>query len=972
MKTKERAGRIAGLFLALVMSVTSCYDDSALVERVTQLEYNLEALQLTLTEELNALNALMKESIYIKTCTKNDDGSYALVLSSGDKFTVYPDQSLESVVTYISMSGTKYWAYYDENGKAQLIYDSEGLRIPISIVPKVVLEDGVNYLVFGTERFPLSGNSVFSDYELHMDEQGDVTAATFTFGDDLTFTIPVGNGNGVRFVYQDIDQFITLNEQFVSYGRTEDVMIQLTGVVDYVWKEPKGWTVDEYEDEYGYTYLSITAPSKEDIETGKAVENGVLKVVSVLEGNGAGVSRLEVTANPFKKMTLSAGTAAVDICFGLQKYAYGVCTEATFDEAAIIAKAEEMLTTSSTAAGYGMASAAIEVSMKTLYGSEMTPGEEYVFWALPAVYSEEEGFDFLEGTIQVKNFVYTTLLFELDQESVTFRDATVKMDLKGASEYYGGIFAKSEAGEGTSLFSNIIPYINGGEIAPKTAPMSYEGSAFAFAGASLVAEPNTAYVVWLIVPEKGQTQFEESDVRYYEFTTDQLSSGSSVAVAVENLAPGYVDAKATLKAEGAELIFYSFLKSTTAAGYNTEELKVKYLLENGQYARSNQVEAVTDGETKLDPGVKMTLFALAVDPDGSYGAVKVETFTTKTITYNSDLAVSLEVAVNEPNNLVVNVSSASEGVDYIYWIGKTSESFWTSSSTLGGTEAKASKYMFLNPDNSRFVRTASNYPIADGKVVFDDLALKADYVLVVMARKEIGSEMSYSSAKVLKFTTKSMSLGTIVTQEGNPTAWEAAKPTITWLPEKFTAPAGMMTATMAYQFEKPVGVSLTYYVMTGTESYFNDGDEETVIPMDDLIISIVEMSNEAEDANRVIQNFDSWIYPDDYMFTHYSHGFSMYGHGVIFPDQAAHDAICDCGGCKTGTITVNKVENLPWEQKAYYYSDCPLEFMSDAVGTAAGIDKVYVTCRDAEGNFYEPYIIDVPFEHFENANSRDE
>ena len=57
MKRIGRLGRLTGVFLALVMAVTSCYDDSALVERVTQLEYNLEALQLTLTEELNALNA---------------------------------------------------------------------------------------------------------------------------------------------------------------------------------------------------------------------------------------------------------------------------------------------------------------------------------------------------------------------------------------------------------------------------------------------------------------------------------------------------------------------------------------------------------------------------------------------------------------------------------------------------------------------------------------------------------------------------------------------------------------------------------------------------------------------------------------------------------------------------------------------------------------------------------------------------
>ena len=228
MKLTERMGRLAGAILAIAMAVTSCYDDSALVERVTQLEYDLEALQLTLTEELNALNALMDENIFIKSCEANDDGSYDLTLSSGAKFTVYPDQSLESVVTYISMSGTKYWAYYDENGKAQLIYDSENARIPITTVPKIVLEDGVNYLVFGSERYPLSGNSVFSAYEIHKDEQGNVIAATFTFGDDMKFTIPVGNGNGVRFVYQNIESVIMSVVQMLVFNLAMNSVLKPT------------------------------------------------------------------------------------------------------------------------------------------------------------------------------------------------------------------------------------------------------------------------------------------------------------------------------------------------------------------------------------------------------------------------------------------------------------------------------------------------------------------------------------------------------------------------------------------------------------------------------------------------------------------------------------------------------------------------------------------------------------------------
>ena len=52
----------------------------------------------------------------------------------------------------------------------------------------------------------------------------------------------------------------------------------------------------------------------------------------------------------------------------------------------------------------------------------------------------------------------------------------------------------------------------------------------------------------------------------------------------------------------------------------------------------------------------------------------------------------------------------------------------------------------------------------------------------------------------------------------------------------------------------------------------------------------------------------------------------------------------------------------------------PIEFRQPQAiaSTQEVIDKVFVVCQDTDGNCYEPFVIDVPVEYFQNAGGRDE
>lgn len=960
------------LAMACPMAV-SCYDDSELREQIDLIIDELAALEEKLNAEVAALQNMLRGKLMITEVSRDAaTGITTVTLSNGSKLELLPEKDLKSMITYITLAdGVDYWAYINGEGKKELFYDKNDKPIPVAAdVPEVVVIDGDTYLVIGGVQYPLSGNSVFSDYELITDElTGDVYAVTFTFGDDMTFTVTVDGACGFHFVAPTggFGQNVIIQDYFIANGTTDNVQIDARGVVDYVLQIPDGWRVKEIEDIYmGTRYFQVTAPKKELVESGVAAADGDLKVVAVLEGGKATVSKLFVTTEPFKAMGVSYGKADVKMYNGLQKFVYGVCPVAEYDEAAILEVAEGLLTAYEYPLGYGVSTADLAgFDLNELVENPLVAGQEYVFWALPAMYymtADDAGYYVAEGTFENVNFVHASVQFEIS--NVSFRDAQLTMALDGVTSFYVDVVpAESYALE------YILSDLNSpGLYEAKTSPMTYEGSVFSLTGVQ--GEQATAYVAWIAVAKDGE--YTASDVIAVEFSTLNLTPGGNVNVTVEEENVQAVEISASLSAAGAETIYYQFLKASEAKNYADDAAKATYLFEKGKSVKAETAEVkASESVSKMAPETDYVLFAVASDPDGKYGTVLTKEYKTTALQYN-DLIIDFELLVNDPGNVVLGIKS--EGAeDYLYWVGKVSDNTWKSSNYLGGSAEKAQVFMYLNQTHSRLQTAMSSYPVVDGKITMTDLQMSVDYVIVAMAKDKSGL---YSKAYTYFFNPRPVAIGTMV--PATDAKWEAAKPAVTFLPEKFYAAAGQMPGSYAYTVVIPQG--FTGYILAGTDSYLNDGNDELVMSSEDKIVKIMQMANHRR-SNSVTVDYDAWGdlgYPYGHEFYHYEHGNPLFGELVIWATEEFHNSLCDCGGNHVVDKEVNDASGgkvTVQEHHLIHINDgTPVEMRQPyAIGsTTEIIDKVFVVCQDLEGNCYEPYVFDVNPEWFANAGARDE
>ncbi len=952
---------VAALAVACPL-VVACYDDSELWEQVNDLAVRVLALEEKLNVELKALNDMLSKSVTISSCDMQKDSTYLVKLSTGVEFVVDPTPAaeLKSVVTYINIGGVDYWAYYDEKGNKVLLLNEKNERVPvIAETPRVITKDDESWLVIGGAEYPLSGNSVFSNYELKKDElTGEVYAVTFTFGEEMSFTVTVDGAQGFWFVRTEGYSTVILNDYFVSNGMTERVQTSMVGVADYVLQVPQGWKVSEFVDEFvDVTYFDITAPEMDAVASGQAEASGMLKVMAVLEGGKATVAKLYLSTSPFSLMNVSLGKAYMVRYPGLQKFVYGLSEAASFDEDDIYETAKTVMTADPVPAGYGYADELDinGIDLKTILGSDLTDGSEYVLWALPVVVDPETEDYVLKKAFAKYKFKANTAKLEVVEAN--FRGATLKMSLTGADSYYAGLELKSDFDK-----VQLLRWLNMDGFDAKTAPLAYEGSAFKFVETDLTASPDTEYTVWMVVAEEGKSRYSEEDILAVDFKIDALKAGGNVTVTPGNVVCENTEITVPLTAAGAELIFYDFVKYADFPNYADEASQIKRLMSDGEMVSGEEVTAkLSDvfGPSARQPESDFGIYAVAVDADGKYGAVFFREVSTSAIAYN-DLEVALSMGKNEPDEVTVNISvTGGEAVSYIYWIGEADHSTWTNPSYLNKNAASSERYMALNQKDRFFTTTAQKYPIVDGVISMKNLALNEDHVVVAVAVDDKGLT---SRATVLKFKTRSVSIGNVVPSTDN--RWSAAKPVITFLPEKFEPSTGYaLNGTYAFTVQVPIG--FTAYVLAATDFYFAEGNS-----VENMIVEIIEYVDAPRDNNLTVYPllWEQKGFPYGHEFYHYEHGCPLYGNVVLWASKEYHDSVCDCGS----PFTSDKVQNnvpIEVDHILHINDGSPVEVKKPgATGSKTEVvDKVYVVCRDLNGNCYEPFITDVPFEYFANS-----
>ena len=845
----------AALSLMIAVPVfTSCYSDDALWDKIGDLEEKIDSLANNLNDQASALNSLMKDGTKIASCTKNSDGSYTIELSNGTKFTVMPEGTdFSSLVSCKLVDGKYCWATYDANGNLVPLTDNSGNPIPVNMSISVKVVDGAYCLVVNGKEYVTGYDAeevvqVFSSCTPLTDASGQVYAVKFTLGEGWEVTVAVDGYRGVLFKQSSLNTKI-LTDYFIDYGQSQTLLMDTQGVIDYVMQIPDGWRVSEKIDELtGELYVTITAPTEETVALGAAVAGGDLKVVSVVEGGKAAVTRLSLSTDPFKTYNVTALKAVIDVYSGVQKYLYGISQLADFNKEQILEKVSAYLTSGADLPTGGHESdQAINLSHEDIY-PDLTEDGSYVFWAVPALFREADGET--EGGFYVREDMFRSqslspVSVKLEVSDVTLLDANLKLSVVGTTKFYGAVVPKTD-----KVLEDIVSQVNIGVYEPLTdnSLFKYEGPVSEFPDSEfpMAFEPATTYVVWAIPVEAGKTEFTIADVVYTEFSTKEVQPGGSLEVTVGEAEVTKSSIAQKVTCEDAAMIYYAYLDNTTGTRYSKDnisnETKWKYLTQAAtfQTVRGSSVDAVID---ELMPQTTMWLFAAAVGNDGLYGNVKCVSAATQSVTFNS-LSVALTVTDITSSEATVNVAvTGGDPTGYIYWIGRKSDEFWVS--TCGSDKDKAGKFMAANPDADAVVKVMKKYGDIDenGLLKLNDLMIAKEYVVLVLAQDASGN---YSKVGYKSFTTEAISLGPDYAPEGS-NKWNTAKTwiedNIVWNESSFKAAAGQGQGFASYSFDIKIPEGLTAYISCfATAAAYNGGG---------LVDIMVELEQECSSKTSV-------------------------------------------------------------------------------------------------------------------------
>ena len=506
-KLFRKASKAMVCLLLAPLAVSSCYDDSEIWETLNEHEAQLDELQTQLNSQADAMAALLSDGSTIKSCVKQKDGSYLVTLSNGTKFKAFPEQTnMSTLMSYVVINGDKYWAVYTPAGELEALKDAQGKNIPVSVQVDVELKNGKYFIVINGYEYETGYDAedavqVFESCVPHTDASGNVYAMTFSFGPGMEVTVSVDGYKGVIFKLENFGTSAqVVSEYYVPYGTTRSFLLDMEGVVDYVMQIPYGWKVVERVDEQsGSTYMDVTAPAEAVVTAGAAFDRGDLKVVAVVEGGDAAITKLVLSAEPFKKVEFSSTRLVAEPYAGVQKFVYGIVASDEFDQAAVIATAQTLVSdTVDAPAGYAVAEGPISCTLEQMLGAELNLNKKYVLFVVPAVYQEKEekaGFYIDETSFQ--SYRVGAVIVNMSEPRAMLFDAEITVDVKGTDKMWAGTAVKTD-----DLFSTILYGIVNGITEPYTEGLTYHGMASQYpvegANADVEFAPGTTYVTWCV------------------------------------------------------------------------------------------------------------------------------------------------------------------------------------------------------------------------------------------------------------------------------------------------------------------------------------------------------------------------------------------------------------------------------------------------------------------------------------------
>lgn len=700
------------------LSLTSCYDDSALNAKVDELGKEVSELD----ARLQAVEALTAK---LEALTARVDALYTL------KFQVTATNELQ-----YSFDGGTTW-------------------VSTGIVLAKELEC--------TCEVPEACKCV----EVSLTDNGD------------SVTIKVGDQEFTIEKPEEIMFEIKAGKVYFDYEQTLSIGVKSVGIEDMtVMAAPKGWWAEITDD----GKIEVTAPTEEDAAEveigidqwgfpiygpGKAAAEGYVKVHACGSDGKCKVGKFPVVVTKDGLAIVAyQGIAYIHSNNIDDMVAYGISTKKDYQK-----DAQTVISAINAGNRDGYANHLYwadehpeGVSMADALGHELVKGEEYVIWALKFdQYANYQGIEYSVNDLVLSFYSLPEVLVKEDTENSNPWSIMIDLEVKGVesylalatySEYYdeytlenfvAGLADYLESGSDWNLMGKVHNTAYSG-------PLSYicEGTNSSLTGNE---KPNQTWYL-LVLPLDGRpgTGYTVNDVVVNEFTSKGVENGGSVnAVAVEfsdeSVNP-YTELAVELTPPTGEWIYLytNFLAPEDYTGKTDAQL-VDLLLE-GWGTPPEYIEGWKVFNTDLEPDTKCWFVAFFIDKSGKYGQLaKLELSTDNLVT--SDIVIGeyttnlVEGALKNEKTFTITVPTSKPASKFKY---VNLENDWSN------------KYKNMEPDEvaqelaiSESVNEVLATELVDQKIEISGLEYAKEYYFAVLPYDE--SEAPGTKATIVVYNT---------------------------------------------------------------------------------------------------------------------------------------------------------------------------------------------------------------------------
>ncbi len=752
---KKWANRLAcvcavALFSMSLAACSEAYDDSALVERIDNLEKRIEAIEKKLNEQVSALQQLaeLAESVdelnnkvegFVGVQSANYDeatGKWVILLSDGKTLEVLADveEAKDVVSAKADTDGKLYWAIDGE-----FIKDANGNKVSVIITPKVrVNETTKEYEVSVDGGLTWHPTGLILEEKENTPGETEKAPALFTEVDQdenyVYFTQADGTMLKIEKATKGVEINMLVGKQWIPAGESRTIEFKAAGAEKFFISKPNGWAANIENN-----LLTITAPAE---NAAGAELKGKVQVLAVSANGMSSVSEVtvEVGEAPVTvsivdgqvKFTVSETTKNDSSWNG---YIRGLRKLSEFDPQAIY---EDY------ASGVGSRnllkddfSISLEQMIKN-HGMQMEGGETYVVWAFNTTVEIVEGWWGPEETIvpeSPENILYTTHTvpeMKVEFSNVTFADATMNLSVKGYDTVYflvNEFVAFDEADKADQIAyakEEFIALVNDEYFWPSSYTLadqykSYNGSFDAFfyetQWSNLAAGSTYQF---LMIPAEALTI--ENLVSVDVTLPFPVVGETNASVELSNLSVDFKYAKATITPNADCFQYrYYWLTEEDVAANNTDELIVKHLYEK---TYSPETEAYDAQYSSLVPGAKIWLYVLAIDKNGAASIIKEE-FTAPELTFLEDTKIYVEAAEVGMDYVKIKITGDEGVVKYNYRNMSYTGNYGTYTSTYGD-DATAELKVAMNDGYNFTMKNVDE--ITDNTLEFKALTFGSEYI----------------------------------------------------------------------------------------------------------------------------------------------------------------------------------------------------------------------------------------------------